>query len=336
MAQRPSICADRSVLVTDSYKKTEALPPVLRQAMAFEKVLSEVPLWIQEGELIVGNIASRPRGAFLFPEYDATWLEPEFDTISTRKGDPWLLGEEDKTRLKECMDYWPGRNFAAIADALTPDEVRQAEQNTLTNVIMGKQGGIGHIAADIEGVISRGLNAFIEQAEAHLSGLDLANPEDYEKFHFLKAVIIADKAVIKWARRFADLAREKARARAGSRAKTRSWSRSPRSATGFRPIPLETFREATTSRRIHHGLGADRIEWGLHRHREVGPVLPSVLRKRHRGRGDHESAGSGASGVPVAQAGRVQPRLSRASHPQPLRIPLLGAGVDRGADGGWL
>ncbi len=210
LAQRPSICADRSVLVTDSYRKTEALPPVLRQAMAFDKVLSEVPLWIQEGELIVGNIASRPRGVFLFPEYDATWLESEFDTISTRQGDPWLLGEEDKTRLKECMDYWPGRNFAAIADALTPDEIKQAEQNTLTNVIMGKQGGIGHIAADFEGVISRGLNAFIEQAEAHLRGLDLANPEDYEKFHFLKAVIIADKAVIKWARRFADLAREKA------------------------------------------------------------------------------------------------------------------------------
>jgi formate C-acetyltransferase len=211
MTQKPNICADRSVLVTDSYRNTEALPPVLRQAMAFDKVLNEVPLWIQEGELIAGNIASRPRGAFLFPEYDATWLEPEFDTISTRKGDPWLLGEEDKIRLKECMDYWPGRNFSAIAEALTPDEIRQAEQNTLTNVIMGKQGGIGHIAADFEGVISRGLNAFIKQAEDHLSSLDLTNPEDYEKFHFLKAVVIADKAVIKWAKRFADLAREKAK-----------------------------------------------------------------------------------------------------------------------------
>jgi formate C-acetyltransferase len=210
LAQRPNICADRSVLVTESYQTTEALPPVLRQALAFDKVLSEVPLWIQEGELIVGNIASRPRGAFLFPEYDATWVESEFDTISTRKGDPWFLGEEDKIRLKECMDYWRGRNFAAIADALTPDEIRKAEQTTLTNVAMGKQGGIGHIAADFEGVICWGLNAFIQQAEDHLSSLDLTNPEDYEKFHFLKAVIIADKAVIKWARRFANLAREQA------------------------------------------------------------------------------------------------------------------------------
>jgi len=212
MARKPSICSDRSVLVTDSYQKTEALPPVLRQAMAFDAVLSQMPPWIQEGELIVGNIASRPRGASLFPEYDATWLEAEFDTISTRKGDPWLLSDEDKIRLKDCMGYWPGRNLAAIADALTPDEVRQAEKNTFSNITMAKQGGIGHIVPDIESVISRGLNAFIEQARDHLNRLDLTNPDDYQKLHFLQAAIVADEAVIKWAKRFADLAREKAKA----------------------------------------------------------------------------------------------------------------------------
>ena len=212
LAQVRSLCAERSQLVTDSYARTEALPPVLRQAMAFDKVLCEMPIWIQEGELVVGNIASRPRGAFLFPEYDSSWVEAEFDTISTRQGDPWLLSEQDKVRLKDCMDYWPGRNLAAIADALTPDEVKRAEQNTLTNVTMGKQGGIGHIAADFEGVMTHGLNAYVEQAEEHLASLDLANPADYEKFHFLKAVVIADRAVIQWAGRFADLAREKAAA----------------------------------------------------------------------------------------------------------------------------
>lgn len=212
MAHKPSICADRSVLVTESYRETEALPPVLRQAMAFDKVLSEVPLWIQDGELIAANIASRPRGAFLFPEYDASWLEPEFESISTRKGDPWLLSEEDKIRLKDCMGYWPGKTFSSIVDALTPDESKKAEANTLTTLIMGKQGGIGHIAADFEGVLSRGLNAYIAQSEEHLDSLDLTLPEDFEKYHFLKAAIITNQAVIRWAGRFADLAREKARA----------------------------------------------------------------------------------------------------------------------------
>jgi pyruvate formate-lyase/glycerol dehydratase family glycyl radical enzyme len=210
MGQKPSICIDRGILVTDSYRKTEAMPPVLRQAMAFDKVLSEMPIWIQDGELIVGNIASRPRGAFLFPEYDDTWLGPELDTISTRPGDCWLLTEEDRIRWKSYMDYWPGKNLAAIADALTTDEVKRAETIAYIDYTMGKQGGIGHVVPDIEGVISQGLNAFIATAESHINRLDLANPDDYAKLPFLKAVVIADKAVIKWAGRFAALARERA------------------------------------------------------------------------------------------------------------------------------
>ncbi len=210
LEHKPSICADRSVLVTESYKETEALTTELRQAMAFNKTLSEVPIWIQDGELIVGNIASRPRGVFLFPEYDDTWLIPELDTISTRKGDPWLLSDEDKAQLKSSMDYWPGRNMGAIADALTSDEVRQAEKHTFLDIQMAKQGGIGHIAPDIERVVTHGLNSLIEEAEDQINRLDPASPDYYTKLPFLKSVIVADKAVIKWARRFADLAREKA------------------------------------------------------------------------------------------------------------------------------
>lgn len=210
MEHKPSICAERSELLTQSYKETEALSPALRQAMAFDKVLEGIPIWIQEGELIVGNIASRPRGVFLFPEYDDTWLKPELDTISTRKGDPWLLTDEDKARLQSSMDYWPGRNLGAIADALTTDEVRQAEKHCFIDIQMAKQGGIGHIAPDIERVVTQGLNSLIAEAEAHISRLDPASPDYYVKLPFLKSVIIADRAVIKWAGRFAALAREQA------------------------------------------------------------------------------------------------------------------------------
>ena len=210
LTQKPVICAERSVLFTQSYKETEALPPVLRQAMAFDKVLSEMPIWIQDGELIVSNLASRPAGSFLFPEYDDSWIVPELDTISTRRTDPWQLDEDDKKLIRGCEDYWRGRNLAAYADALTLDEVRQAEKNAFFDISTGKQCGVGHIVPDIEGVIKRGLNAYIADAEAHMARLDLTNPDDYAKLPFLKAVIIVDKAATKWAGRFAALAREKA------------------------------------------------------------------------------------------------------------------------------
>ena len=75
VGQKYTICADRAVLVTESYRQTEGMHPAIRQAMAFEKVLREMPIWIQDGELIVGNVASRPNGANIFPEYDCEWME---------------------------------------------------------------------------------------------------------------------------------------------------------------------------------------------------------------------------------------------------------------------
>jgi len=211
MVEKPVICAERSVLVTQSYKETEASPPVLRQATAFEKVLDEMPIWIRDGELIVSNLASKPGGSFLFPEYDESWVIPELDTISTRRVDPWQLEQNDKELLRSCSEYWCGRNLTALADALAADEVRQAvESGSLFNSLMGKMCGVGHIAPDIEGVIKRGVNACIAEAEAHIARLDLTNPEDFAKLPFLKAVVITDKAVLRWAGRFAALAREKA------------------------------------------------------------------------------------------------------------------------------
>ncbi len=210
MEAKPNICLDRSVLVTESFRATEALSPVLRQALAFDRVLSEMPIWIQDSELVVSNVASRPRGIFLFPEYGDAWLKKELDTISTRVVDPWLLSDEDKDRWRSCMEYWEGKSMSAFADALTLDEVRQAERTLFINIRMAKEGGIGHIAPDVEGVVNRGLNAYVEAAEDHIRRLDMANPGDLAKLPFLKAAIIADKAVIKWAGRFAALAREKA------------------------------------------------------------------------------------------------------------------------------
>ena len=87
VTQKYTICADRAVLLTQSYRQTEGMHPAIRQALAFEKVLREMPIWIRDGELIVGNVAAKPNGANIFPEYDCEWMEGELDTISTRAGD---------------------------------------------------------------------------------------------------------------------------------------------------------------------------------------------------------------------------------------------------------
>jgi formate C-acetyltransferase len=210
VGQKHTICADRAALVTESYRQTEGRHPAIRQALAFERVLSEMPVWIRDGELIVGNVASRPNGSNIFPEYDCGWMESELDTISTRAGDRYILPDQDREELAECFKYWPGKTLLHLADAQSPDEAKQAEAIPALHAKFSRVGGLGHLIPDHKRVVREGLCEMVREAEERLSGLDLTDPSDFSKWHFLKAVIIADKAVLAWARRFANLAREKA------------------------------------------------------------------------------------------------------------------------------
>jgi len=210
VAQKHTICADRAVLVTESYRQTEGMHPAIRQAMAFEKVLREMPIWIQDGELIVGNVASRPNGANIFPEYDCEWMESELDTISTRAGDRYVLPEEDRKELAECFQYWPGKTLLNLADAQSPDEARKAEAIPALHAKFSRVGGLGHLIPNHTRVVREGLLSMLREAEEQLRSLDLTDPADFAKWHFTKAAVIADKAVLDWARRFAGLARDKA------------------------------------------------------------------------------------------------------------------------------
>ena len=65
----PEIEADRAVLLTESYKETEGLPIITRRALAFEKILDNIPIVIRPGELILGSTTKKPRGCQVFPEF---------------------------------------------------------------------------------------------------------------------------------------------------------------------------------------------------------------------------------------------------------------------------
>ena len=88
-AAPPQIEADRAVLLTESYMKTEGEPMITRRAKAFKNICEFLPITIREDELIVGSNAKMPRSCQVFPEFSFDWLEAEFDTVATRKADPF-------------------------------------------------------------------------------------------------------------------------------------------------------------------------------------------------------------------------------------------------------
>lgn len=208
----PAICAERAVLITEAYKETEGQPMAIRRAKALEKILSGMSIFIQDDELIVGNQCSMPRSAPIFPEFSCKWVEDELDRLEKRTADVFLISEDVKAKLRDAFTYWDGKTVNEIASQLMPAESLEAHNDVVYTVGNYFYNGVGHISANYEKVLNVGLNAIIKQAEDKLAGIDFADSQQLTQMHFLNSVIIANKAVVAFAKRFAELAEKMASA----------------------------------------------------------------------------------------------------------------------------
>ena len=64
--------------------------------------------------------------------------------------------------------------------------------------------GLGNVLPDHTMVLKHGLNHVIAQAERRIKELDLTEPGAISQYWFLQAVVTSNRAVINYARRFAD------------------------------------------------------------------------------------------------------------------------------------
>ena len=203
LAITPEICVERAKLVTASYQETEAEPIYIRRAKALEKILAEMTIFILEDELIVGNQATKPRSSPIFPEFSCKWLEDELDRLEKRSGDVFLISEEKKQTLRELFAYWDGKTSNERATALMTPEAKDAQAAGVFTVGNYFFNGVGHISVDYGKVLAVGLTGITAEAEAEMAKLDVTDPDQLKKMHFLRAVVIANQAVIKFAERFA-------------------------------------------------------------------------------------------------------------------------------------
>lgn len=204
----PKICSERAKIFTESMKKSEGLPIAKRRAEAFYNVLNEMTIYIREGELIVGNQASTPRAAPIFPEYSVDWIEKEF------KGDPHYFyerptdvfeyDEKTKKELLNIIEYWKDKTVYDIVRKLLPKEANSAWNMGVIDEGWVSEAGFGNIIPDYEFLLKQGLEGVINKAEIEMKNLDLKEPEEIKKYWFLESLIRTNQAVINFSKRFAD------------------------------------------------------------------------------------------------------------------------------------
>lgn len=210
---KPAICSDRAKLVTESYSSTEGLPETIRQAKAIGHILTNMSIYINAGELIVGNQARLPRsGPIFFPQVSAEDVERDLDLLPSRPQDPFEVSEEVKTELKEAIAYWRGRTLPDKFRARTRMIPEVYEANRAGVVQIKASDDVGHHTLDCAGILRAGLKGIIEDLRQRILHANLAQPGEYEKREFWRALLIVAQAVVAFAGRFSQLAREMAAA----------------------------------------------------------------------------------------------------------------------------
>lgn len=210
----PTICSDRAVLATESYRQNESEPPVMKRAKALSHILSNINISVYERELIVGNVGSLPRSAQIFPEFAIDWLIDELngDPVrpDQRSGDRFLISPEDEAALRGIYSYWHGRTHCNRVKAKIPDDAWAAFTGNVISSYWLMIGGEGHLVVNLKRVVREGLISFKRQALEKLESLDLAEPEQMKQRDFLRSVVICCDAVITYAHRYAALLKEMA------------------------------------------------------------------------------------------------------------------------------
>lgn len=208
---RPKVCAERAVIVTEVYRNTEEMPPLLRRARCLWEIMSRITCPIFPDELIVGQYGSMRRSCPVFPEMSTQWLEEELDTLATRDYDRFELSSEARQQLLEIFPYWRGRTLSERLFAQMPEETRKVRMEAgVFSVGAHEDTGLGHVIMHHEKILKRGLRDIIREVEEKRAHLDLSIAENMEKDMFYRASVTSLEAVILWAHRYAETAKRQA------------------------------------------------------------------------------------------------------------------------------
>jgi pyruvate formate-lyase/glycerol dehydratase family glycyl radical enzyme len=209
MLHMPDICIQRAYWWTKSYMETEGQPEVIRRAKALAKVLENLPIYIDDDELIVGRSSSKKRGGMLFPEIQWEYILKEIELFSSRDWDKCgSISDEEKKMVEDTLPYWKGKCTWDRFNASMPPEIRKLHGGVFflgTSSMSGVH--YGHETIDYSRLLNKGLSGIKKEVQEKLLSLDLTKPEDFKKYQFLQAVVITLDAAVAFAKRYADLAR---------------------------------------------------------------------------------------------------------------------------------
>jgi len=207
---RPALSAERAVLLTEFYQANGGRwsVPVTR-AYSFLHLCKHKTLYLGDQELIVGERGPAPKVVPTFPELTCHSID-DLEILNARPKTHYDVDSECLRAYRETIiPYWRGRSLRdRIFTELPPDWHAAYDAGLFTEFM--EQRAPGHTVLD-DKIYSRGLLDFRRDIAEALARVDVLNdPQAWDKRETLKAFDIACEAVLVFAARHAQLARERA------------------------------------------------------------------------------------------------------------------------------
>jgi len=200
-----SISLERAELLTDFYKRGEpnknSVP--VKRAKAFNYLLANKELCINEGELIVGERGPAPKATPTYPELCTHSLD-DFEILNSREKVPFKVAEELKQIQQEkIIPFWDGKSIRnKILNEMSSDWNDAYDAGIFTEFM--EQRAPGHTVLD-DKIYKMGMLDFKNKIEDEINNLDFFNdPEELNKREELKAMSIAADALIDYAKRYSE------------------------------------------------------------------------------------------------------------------------------------
>jgi formate C-acetyltransferase len=212
LAAHPSVSHERAVLITEFYRANEGRYsiPVMR-AKSFLHLCEHKTIYIGEGELIVGERGPGPKQTPTFPELTCHSLE-DLKILNSRAKTHYDV-KPDTLRVyeEEVIPYWRGRSMRDKMFAQLPVEWHDAYGAGMFTEFM-EQRAPGHTVLDGK-IYSKGMLDFKRDIAEAIAALDFLHDADaFDKREALRSFDISCDAIIRFAGRHAELAREMAAA----------------------------------------------------------------------------------------------------------------------------
>ncbi|MBM3437139.1 MAG: formate C-acetyltransferase/glycerol dehydratase family glycyl radical enzyme, partial [Bacteroidetes bacterium] len=202
---KPFISSERALLLTRFYQSltAENNSAAVKRALAFQFLLENKQLCINEGELIVGERGPAPQAAPTYPEICVHFSE-DLQVLHTREKIPFTSDTQTRQAFSDVIaPYWQGKAIRDIMFHELPEEWENSYRAGVFTEFM-EQRPPGHTVLD-DKIYKKGMNDFISEIDRSLKALDFCNdPDAFKKKEQLNAMKIAAQALIMFSGRYAE------------------------------------------------------------------------------------------------------------------------------------